>query len=415
MGIKMITGFILSKIIAIFAGPSGIALVGQLANVISISTLASSGGIASGIVKYTAEDAKDEKRTKKIVSTALLLMIAFSLTTAIIIVVLSKWLAARLLGNSDLQIVFIVLAITLPFSALATLIMSVINGKRDISRYVRIGIIANVTAFVIAIPLVAYFKSTGALIASTLNVIPLFVYSFLYAQGKAWYREAIWRPRIDSESLRRLMAYTMMAASSTLVIPLGQLIVRNYLISHYSIEWAGYWQAIVKISDYYLVFITSSLGIYYLPRLSELKNAGDIRKEVVSAAKIVLPILIVGQIFLYLLRSIIITLLYTKDFLVLSQYMPFQLIGDFFKIASWLMASIMIAKAKTLLFIGTEIVFGAGYVLLVIFFLKPLGISSVFIAYSIEYLAYFLLMVFLFFNGLLDRNAIPSPKQRIGT
>ena len=389
----MVTGFILSKVIASFAGPRGIALVGQLSNISSISNLAGSGGIASGVIKYTAENASDEAKSRKVIATASWLMIGCSLTTAIILACFSKWLAVKLFGDGSLYIVLLALVASIPFSSIGTLIISVINGKKDIKRYVKISIFANLASFTISIPLVFFFRVKGALIASAINTIPVFLFAAILSRKDSWLHDAIARPRMDRESLRRLLSYTAMTAASALVVPLGQILVRNYLIHRYSIEWAGYWQALIKLSDYYLVFVTSSLGVYYIPRLSELSDQESIRSEIIAAARIVLPLLATGQLVLYTLRVPILSLLYTKEFACIAVYMPIQLAGDFLKLCGWLVSCLMVAKAKIKLFISTEIFFGLSYVVLVAFLSRLMGFQGVLFAYAIEYAAYLLAML----------------------
>ena len=53
--IKLVSAFVINKVIAIYIGPSGLAIVGQLQSFTSIITTFSNGAISSGIVKYTAE------------------------------------------------------------------------------------------------------------------------------------------------------------------------------------------------------------------------------------------------------------------------------------------------------------------------------------------------------------------------
>lgn len=54
--VKMLTGFISVKIVAVLIGPAGIALLGQLNNFSSIFLTISTGGISSGVTKYIAEN-----------------------------------------------------------------------------------------------------------------------------------------------------------------------------------------------------------------------------------------------------------------------------------------------------------------------------------------------------------------------
>ena len=60
---------------------------------------------------------------------------------------------------------------------------------------------------------------------------------------------------------------------------------------------------------------------------------------------------------IYVLRDIAILILFTEEFMPMSDLFFYQLIGDIFKIASWLLGYLMIAKAMTRIFIITEIVF----------------------------------------------------------
>ena len=102
-----------------------------------------------------------------------------------------------------------------------------------------------------------------------------------------------------------------------------------------------------KLSSMYLMVITSSLGIYFLPKLSELKTDKELRKEILKAYKIILPILIVGLIFIYFLRAFVVGILFSSDFSPMISLFGYQLIGDFFKIAAWILAFNMVAKSMT--------------------------------------------------------------------
>jgi PST family polysaccharide transporter len=65
-----------------------------------------------------------------------------------------------------------------------------------------------------------------------------------------------------------------------------------------------------------------------------------------------------------------------------------QLTGDALKIASWVLAYLMLSKAMFVPFIGLEIGFSAGFVALV-FLLTPLfGLSGAVMAYAFNYLLY---------------------------
>ena len=63
-----------------------------------------------------------------------------------------------------------------------------------------------------------------------------------------------------------------MAITSALTVPVSHMIVRNYIGENLSWDDAGYWQGIWYISTMYLMVITTSLSVYYLPKLSEIQD-----------------------------------------------------------------------------------------------------------------------------------------------
>ncbi len=70
----------------------------------------------------------------------------------------------------------------------------------------------------------------------------------------------------------------------------------------------------------------------------------------------------------------------------------YQLLGDFFKIGSWLFAYLMISKAITKTFIATEIIFAASYVALSYYFINYFGIIGATYSFCINYGIYWFFM-----------------------
>ena len=56
----MLSGLVINKIIAIYIGPAGIALIGQFQNFMGIITTIGNGAINSGVTKYVAEYHEDD-------------------------------------------------------------------------------------------------------------------------------------------------------------------------------------------------------------------------------------------------------------------------------------------------------------------------------------------------------------------
>jgi len=187
----------------------------------------------------------------------------------------------------------------------------------------------------------------------------------------------------------------VMSLVSATIIPLSHIFVRDYIGSNLSWEQAGYWQAIWRISETYLMLVTTTLSIYYLPKLSSIQSKSELKAELLHGYKIIMPIVIATALGIYFCRDYIIKILFTEAFKPMAELFMFQLIGDVVKIASWLMGFIMIAKAMTRLFIFSEIVFVSSFVALSVVFINIFGLIGITIAYMLNYMLY---TIFLYYN-----------------
>lgn len=214
-----------------------------------------------------------------------------------------------------------------------------------------------------------------------------------------------WKPNfkvVDRLIFMQLFKYSFMAIITGFVVPFMQIMVRNKITNTVSLQGAGYWQATTRISDYYLSFITSVLSVYYLPKLSALKKKEDIKKEIISGYKLILPIVGLLSFSIWLSRDLIIQVVFSKEFYGMKNLFTFQLIGDFLKIGSWLLAFVMIAKAMIYTYIVTEILFAINYVLISYFLVSKFGTIGATYAFAINYLLYWVIMNYFVWKKIKD-------------
>ena len=185
--IKSITGLLMTKIIAVFVGPAGIALVGQLFNFITMTSVMATGGISSGIIKYVAEYRSDKKRLKNTVDNALLIIAVCSIVLTFIILIFYRKISLILFQSEQYSSIIIFYSVVLCLSSLASFFISVINGYKDIRSYVTIGIISNLVGFVISSCLVILFRVYGALLALAIGSIPTLIVSIFFLKRFDWF------------------------------------------------------------------------------------------------------------------------------------------------------------------------------------------------------------------------------------
>ena len=146
----------------------------------------------------------------------------------------------------------------------------------------------------------------------------------------------------------------------------------------------------------YLMVITTSFSIYYLPRLSEINDSIELKHEIFKCYKFIIPLLILVSFIIFILRDFVIWLLFSTEFYPMESLFGWQLAGDILKISSWLLAYVMVAKAMTRLFIATEILFTSSFLLLGLFLVKINGTIGLTQAYFFNYAIYMLAMLLLF-------------------
>ena len=393
--IKLVSAFVINKVIAIYIGPAGLAIVGQLQSFTSIITTFSNGAISSGIVKYTAEYQSIEQK-QKIFSSSIVISLICSLIISIFLFGFSDYLSELILKDIQYSSVFIIFGATIFLFALNMVLISILNGQKEIKKYVLVNIAGSIFSLVFTSILIMQLNLIGALYAMVLNQSVIFFVTLAFVIKSSWFKLEYFKQGLDKESLSKLSKYSLMAIVSALTVPVSHLIIREYIGENLGWDSAGYWQGIWYISTMYLMLVTTTLGVYYLPRLSEIQDNKELRKEIFSGYKIIMPIVILASLIIFLLKEYVILIAFSKDFMPMMELFAWQLIGDVIKIASWLLAYLMLAKAMTKVFIYTEVLFSALFVGLSILFVDKFGLVGITYAYALNYLLYLFMMIFIF-------------------
>jgi PST family polysaccharide transporter len=394
--IRIISGFISVKVVASIIGPSGIAAVGAFSNFLSIILTFSNGAINSGIVKYTAEFADNEEKKKLLFSTATRITIICSLVCGVLVILLSTFIAKILFGNDLYKDVLVLLGISLLFYSLNSVLISILNGLGKIGNFTIVNTAGAIFGLVLTILLAKYWGVKGALYALILSQTLVFFTSILLLLKENWINKEYLFNSFDKKISKDLFKYSSMAIVTALTMPVSQILVRNFIISELGISSAGIWQGMMRLSDAYLTFINMALVTYYLPKLSSISDRYLLRKEIFKGYKLIVPVTAVICLTVFLMRTFIIKLLFTSEFLPMEHLFKWQILGDFFKISSYVLAFLMVAKAKTKFYIISEILFAMSYVLLSIFCTKLIGLEGSALAFCINYFGYLCLMIFYF-------------------
>ena len=404
--IRMLTGFVSVKVVAAIIGPVGVALLGQLNNFSQILLSVSNGGINAGITKYTSEYSDSEKDYIKYLGTGFWITVVLSIITSLTLFIGAGYFSADILHDIKYKSVFYVFGGTILLYALNALLTAVINGFKEYKKYVIANIVGSLVGMLFAVILSIRYGVWGALISTvTFQSIVFFITLGIVAKSY-WFKWKSFLLKFNKKVAIQLGHYSLMAIASAVTIPAGQMIVRNFIIKNKSITDAGLWEGINRISAMYLMVITASLSVYFLPKLSELKSQKELRHEIFSVYKLVVPFLILTTFIIYVFRLFIIHLLFTAEFNGMQDLFAFQLIGDILKIMGWVLGYLLLAKAMSKVYIIMEIVNFILLVLISYFLVSRYGSVGATMAFAIVYLIYFVVLCFVFKKLLLNNEHI---------
>lgn len=394
VAIKMLTLLGLNKILAVYVGPAGYASLGQFQNVVQVITALASGSISTGVTKYTAEYHADEIKQHAIWRTTGTIALIGSLSIAILVVIFRQRLAEFFLQDDSLGSVFVWFAATLALFVINAQLLAILNGKKDIPGYVLANIGGSLASLLITTFMAIQLGLYGALVASAIYQSFSFFITLFICTRKSWFKLGYLFGAIDRSAAKNLGKFAAMALTSAICVPVSHVMVRNHLGTALGWEAAGYWEAMSRLSSAYLMLMTTTLSVYYLPRLSELRSALEIKNELSIGLAIILPFTALCSFTIYLLQDLIIETLFTREFFAMKSLFGWQTVGDTLKIGSWLFAYFILSKAAVKFYVLSEI-FSAGlFYITTALLLEELHLQAAAVAHTITYLFYFLLLTF---------------------
>lgn len=402
--VKMLASFFIIKYIALYLGPSAVGVIGQFTSFTAIILALATGGITNGIVKFLAEYKNDEKKQQEILHTAIKITFVCSALVSVIVILSANLISTLIFATNEYYSVFVIFGITLIFYAFFNLLQSVLNGREQYRKYTILNISASLINLTLSLIAVRYFGLQGSLIAFGISQSVAFVCLVLFFVSPLRLKFYLLKIKDSMAMPNALFKYSLMTAVSLIAVPLTQIFVRNYITSKCGAVNTGYYESINRLSNIYLTVVTTTLSTYFLPRLSHITSKSDIRNEIISGYKLIIPILLVATFLIYQLRFFIISLAFAPEFLPMSSYFLPQFLGDFFRMLSWLLAMQMLAKAMTSVFVVTEVIFSITLLVFTVFFVNNYGAIGSIYAYIVNYCFYLLTMVFIFRKLIFFKN-----------
>jgi PST family polysaccharide transporter len=381
VAVSFVLGVFSSKIIAVFLGTSGMALMGSFRNfallVKSIATL----GISNSIVKLFVENKDDEQEISVIYSTFFWIFLFISSLLALLVLIFASPISNFLFYTNNYTTPIRFFGLLLPFMVINTFWLAIYNGLEKFKRIMIIQIVSNILVFGLTALLILKENIFGGLLSIAIGEVLMVVVTFLFVrQDKGAFRFEL-QKIISKKYFVIIKRFSVMALLSAFVVPLTLLFIRNGIVKTYSIKEAGIWDAVNRLSSFYMIFFNSGLSLYYMPKLASIHTETEFKSELKSYFKVFVPLFLLMLIVIYFAKSIILNLAFTKEFSNINDLIIWQLAGDFVKILTLAFGFQIVVKTMMKRYFIGEIIFNLSYFIMAYYLMRDKAVEGVLQAY----------------------------------
>lgn len=407
MAVQMVASFLSVKVTSVYLGPAGIGLVGQLQSFMGMTLGVVSSGVNTGVIRLTAEYGTDVERRRKLVSTVVRALLVVGVPVSLLLLIGAHWIAGKLLDDVGYAPAVMLFGGLYLCGLFGSLLLGLANGAKDYmsTTYINIGnILAGLALFALLSP--TYGVVGGLAAAALAPLMSLAIAAFL-ARGKPWFERGALSSGFSRVELRRVAGFIPMAVAGAVVTPLAQIMVRDTLAAHAGMEAVGLLQGVWRLSDLYLGIFVSLFSMYYLPRFAEIKGAPELRREIGRGLLYIVPAVALISTLIYLLRDVLIAVIFTHEFLPMRDLFAWQMVGNVLRMTSWLFGYVLVAKASPLLFAAIEISTGGAWVAFAYWFIPKGGAIGAVQSYVATYTFYLVITACLVFviTRKIDRES----------
>ncbi|MBR3443817.1 MAG: O-antigen translocase [Bacteroidaceae bacterium] len=377
---------------AVLIGTTGVGLVGLFGAGTSLIQSVTQLGLAQSAVRNVSEAfaSGNQERVNRVVTVLRSLVWITGLLGVLCVMIFSPVLSKTSFGNYDFTLSFIFLSVILLFNQLSGGQKVILQGTRKLKYLAHASVWGSLLGLIICVPLYYWLGTDG--------IVPNLILGAFTAMLLSWYfsRKVPYTPvklsvkEIFAEGGQMLKMGIAMSVSGILVA-LSAYILRSFINLQGGIDEVGLFQAGFAIMTTYVGMVFSAMGTDYYPRLSAVNHDNEKCRMIMNqqgeiGILILAPLILMCIVFV----PLIVRILYSERFLGANDYIIWAASGMLFKMASWAISFIFIAKGESKLFMINETVVNIYSLVFQILGYWLLGLKGVGIGYALTFLCYFI-------------------------
>jgi len=390
-------GIIRQKAIAILLGPAGLGLISTFQSVFDLIKSGSTLGIDTAGVKDIASSADNEVQQSFKISVFKWWVLLTAGFGALLCLIFCYPISVFAFDDGGYALHIAVLSVSIFLSSLSTGQLVILQGTRNITYMAKANLWGNAIGLVVSLLLYFFLGARG--------IIPAFITGsliFLFFSAKYSRKIKIQKlpPIKHSEYFKQGLAPLRLGAfivTVSIMETASIFIIKAFLIRSMGEEAGlaaiGTLQPAWTITLIYLSLVLKSMGTDFFPRLCSMSNnVGNMRKlvneQTYIALLVTIPIVVITMMF----SSYILPILYSHEFISGTPLLQWHVAGSFFKVLSWPIAFILLARNKGPYYLFTEIIYFVVYLGLSYALFPRFGTAAVGIAYLSAYISYLIVL-----------------------
>ena len=353
--LNILCSLIRNKLVAMWIGPAGVGLFGIFNQALEMLNTATNLGVRNSSVRDISQavEKRDSSMISRIITVVRRWSLWLGLGGALITMAIAPLLSRLTFGDFNHIWHYVALSAAVLFMALTNGEYAVLQGLSKLKKLARVTVSGTLGGLLISIPMF-YFLREDSVLPSIIVYALCVMAAALFTKDKEFSKAKVTSRETVSMGADFIKLGVFMTLGS-FVAMLASYIFVSWLNITSGKETVGFYQAGYTLVDKYAGLVFVALGYEYYPRLARVAGS-SMRLRVFVSNQINLSFMVLTPCLLafILLRSHLVWLLYSKEFLVILTYISWGVVGTVLRATSWCLSFVMLAKGDGKIFLITE-------------------------------------------------------------
>jgi antigen flippase len=381
-------GIVRTKAMAVLLGPAGFGLMGLYGSIADVAVSIAGMGINSSGVRQIAEAAGsgDDKRIARTVTVLRRTAVLLGILGAGLLVIFCRQVSALTFGSDEHAGAVALLSLVVLLRIVAGGQGALVQGMRRITDLAKMGVLGALFGTMISIPVIYFLREEGVVPSLVCIAAMSIVTGWWYSRKARIQPAAMTFFEIRHEVAPLLKLGFAFMASGFLVMGAAYA-VRIIVVRNVGLEAAGFYSAAWTLGGLYVGFVFQAMGADFYPRLVSVATDNSRCNRLVNEqAQVSLLLAGPGIVATIAFAPLVIPLFYSNKFVEAVEILRWICLGMAFRVITWPMGFIIVAKNRQLIFFGADLAWTVVNVGLAWLFVGQLGLHGAGIAFFGSYL-----------------------------